>query len=76
MTTHELIAYLEAMDSEADVYGAIQTANSTYVLMAPIGIVASEEDGSVYIGFQGISVPDDVALALDLLVDEDEEKEE
>ena len=73
--THELIAYLEAMDSEADVYGAIKTADGNYVLMEPIGIVVSEEDGCVYIGFQGTSVPDDVALALDGVEDEDEDEE-
>ena len=76
MLTHELIAYLEAMDSEADVYGAIKTADGNYVLMEPIGIVVSEEDGCVYIGFQCTSVPDDVALALDGVEDEDEEEEE
>ena len=31
--------------------GAIKTADGTYVLMEPIGVVVSEEDESVYIGF-------------------------
>ena len=76
MLAHELMEYLEALDPETDVYGALKTAEGTFVLMEPIGVVVSEEDDSVYIGFQGASVPDDVALAFDLLVDEDEEKEE
>ena len=40
--THELIAYLEAMDSEADVYGAVRTADGNYVLMEPLGVVPIE----------------------------------
>ena len=76
MLTHELMEYLEALDPETEVYGAIKTAEGTYVLMEPIGVVVSEEDGGVYIGFQGTSVPDDVVLALDGVEDEDEDEED
>ena len=57
-------------------YGAVRTADGNYVLMEPLGFVVSEEDGGVYIGFQGTSVPDDVALALDGVDDEDEDEDD